>query len=56
MVTYGQIYHQNEVEQSRYNFDESDAAMAPVSTSTSLRPNAFASPDRDCFGPRMTIV
>ena len=26
-VTYGQIYHQNEVEQSRYNFDESDAAM-----------------------------
>jgi len=26
-VTYGQIYHQNEVEQSRYNFEESDAAM-----------------------------
>lgn len=26
-VTYGQIYHQNEVEQSRYNFDESNAAM-----------------------------
>ena len=26
-MTYGQIYHQNEVEQSRYNFDESDAAM-----------------------------
>ncbi|MFQ9867057.1 MAG: glycine--tRNA ligase subunit alpha [Bilophila wadsworthia] len=27
-----------------------------VSTSTSLRPNAFVSPDRDCFGPRMIIV
>ncbi|HIW79856.1 MAG TPA: glycine--tRNA ligase subunit alpha, partial [Candidatus Bilophila faecipullorum] len=26
-VTYGQIYHRNEVEQSRYNFEESDAAM-----------------------------
>lgn len=26
-VTYGQIYHQNEVEQSRYNFDESNANM-----------------------------
>jgi len=26
-VTYGQIYHQNEIEQSRYNFEESDAAM-----------------------------
>lgn len=26
-VTYGQIYHQNEVEQSRHNFDESDAVM-----------------------------
>lgn len=26
-VTYGQIYHQNEVEQSRYNFDVSDADM-----------------------------
>ena len=26
-VTYGQLYHQNEVEQSRYNFEESNAAM-----------------------------
>ena len=26
-VTYGQVYHQNEVEQSRYNFEESDAEM-----------------------------
>lgn len=26
-VTYGQIYHQNEVEQSRYNFEASNAAM-----------------------------
>lgn len=26
-VTYGHIYHQNEVEQSRYNFEVSDAAM-----------------------------
>ena len=26
-VTYGQLYHQNEVEQSRYNFEESDPAM-----------------------------
>ncbi len=26
-VTYGHIYHQNEVEQSRYNFEQSDAAM-----------------------------
>ena len=26
-VTYGDIYHQNEVEQSRYNFEESDATM-----------------------------
>ncbi len=26
-VTYGQIYHQNEVEQSRYNFEESNADM-----------------------------
>lgn len=26
-VTYGHIYHQNEVEQSRYNFDESDQKM-----------------------------
>jgi glycyl-tRNA synthetase alpha chain len=26
-VTYGQMYHQNEVEQSRYNFESSDAAM-----------------------------
>ena len=26
-VTYGDIYHQNEVEQSRYNFEVSDAAM-----------------------------
>ena len=26
-VTYGDIYHQNEVEQSKYNFDCSDAAM-----------------------------
>jgi glycyl-tRNA synthetase alpha chain len=23
-VTYGDVYHQNEVEQSRYNFDEAD--------------------------------
>jgi len=26
-VTYGQVYHQNEVEQSTYNFELSDAAM-----------------------------
>ncbi|MBO4312135.1 MAG: glycine--tRNA ligase subunit alpha, partial [Desulfovibrionaceae bacterium] len=26
-VSYGDIYHQNEVEQSRYNFEESNAAM-----------------------------
>lgn len=26
-VSYGDIYHRNEVEQSRYNFDESNAAM-----------------------------
>ncbi len=26
-VTYGQIYHQNEVEQSRYNFEQSNAEM-----------------------------
>ncbi len=26
-VTYGQIYHQNEVEQSRYNFEKSNATM-----------------------------
>ncbi len=26
-VTYGHLYHQNEVEQSRYNFEESDANM-----------------------------
>lgn len=26
-ISYGDVYHQNEVEQSRYNFDESDAAM-----------------------------
>ncbi len=26
-VTYGQIYHQNEVEQSRFNFEESDPTM-----------------------------
>lgn len=26
-VTYGQMYHQNEVEQSSYNFDESDVSM-----------------------------
>ncbi|WP_419779625.1 glycine--tRNA ligase subunit alpha [Maridesulfovibrio sp.] len=26
-VTYGQIFHQNEVEQSKYNFEHSDAAM-----------------------------
>ena len=26
-VTYGQIYHQNEVEQSRFNFEESDKAI-----------------------------
>ena len=26
-VTYGQVYHQNEVEQSRYNFEESNAEM-----------------------------
>jgi glycyl-tRNA synthetase alpha chain len=26
-VTYGQLYHQNEVEQSRHNFDESDPEM-----------------------------
>lgn len=26
-VTYGHVYHQNEVEQSRYNFELSDAAM-----------------------------
>ena len=26
-VTYGHIYHQNEVEQSKYNFEESDAEM-----------------------------
>ena len=26
-VTYGDVYHQNEVEQSRYNFDESDQDM-----------------------------
>lgn len=26
-VTYGQIYHQNEVEQSKYNFELSDASM-----------------------------
>jgi len=26
-VTYGQVYHQNEVEQSTYNFELSDASM-----------------------------
>ena len=26
-LSYGEVYHQNEVEQSRYNFEESDAAM-----------------------------
>ena len=26
-VTYGDVYHQAEVEQSRYNFDHSDAEM-----------------------------
>ena len=26
-VTYGQIYHQNEVEQSKFNFEESNAEM-----------------------------
>ena len=26
-ITYGNVYHQNEVEQSRYNFELSDAAM-----------------------------
>ena len=26
-ISYGDVYHQNEVEQSRYNFDESDAGM-----------------------------
>lgn len=26
-VTYGQLYHQNEVEQSRYNFEESNSEM-----------------------------
>lgn len=26
-ITYGQMYHQNEVEQSSYNFDESDVSM-----------------------------
>ncbi len=26
-VTYGDLYHQNEVEQSRYNFEESNASM-----------------------------
>lgn len=26
-VTYGDLYHRNEVEQSRFNFDESDASM-----------------------------
>lgn len=26
-ITYGQIYHQNEVEQSSYNFDESNVSM-----------------------------
>ena len=26
-VTYGQVYHQNEVEQSKYNFEHSDASM-----------------------------
>ena len=26
-VTYGQVYHQNEIEMSRYNFEESNAAM-----------------------------
>lgn len=27
VVTYGDIYHQNEIEQSRYNFEHSDIAM-----------------------------
>lgn len=26
-IAYSQIYHRNEVGQSRYNFDKSDAAM-----------------------------
>ncbi|NBT75233.1 MAG: glycine--tRNA ligase subunit alpha [Betaproteobacteria bacterium] len=26
-ISYGDVYHQNEVEQSRYNFEESDAAI-----------------------------
>lgn len=26
-ITYGQIYHENEVQQSKYNFDESNATM-----------------------------
>jgi glycyl-tRNA synthetase alpha chain len=26
-VTYGDVYHQNEVEQSKYNFEESDAKL-----------------------------
>ncbi len=26
-VTYGDVYHQNEVEQSRYNFEQSNAEM-----------------------------
>jgi glycyl-tRNA synthetase alpha chain len=38
-VTYGDVYHQNEVEQSRYNFDVSDQAMLFA---------AFEASEREC--------
>ena len=39
ILTYGDVFHQNEVEQSRYNFDESDAST----TSRRATPKNFSS-------------
>jgi hypothetical protein len=40
-VSYGDVFHQNEVEMSRYNFEEADvAACSPSSTTARARPAA----------------
>ena len=55
-VTHGQIYHQNEVEQSRYNFDESDAAMHREDSDQFEAECLRLTGQGFCFGPPMTIV
>lgn len=52
-VTYGEIYHQNEVEQSRYNFEASDPGML-LRHFNDFERQTLELVEKSCCGPPMT--